>query len=274
MENKIKLFLLCITIALFHGCSFRSKSDYDNFDFKAHAFKLMEKGSEYYKIIRVNELTASKTDTSNYFIYTFLDSQKYISLVFSKKDNDNNIKRVITYSNDFSVINDNLTERKATKDEEILLKIYFNLNITSRFFSFRTGFWNIIERKDGRYEAILLPQQNYIDYMILGGDLLLKYDLTGEFIDIKLLHNNPIPIPLNSNDEKFTGTLHNHNNYSSEFITETDIANILLCEKKINWGIHIVVSDLFVSIFDIKNKSLIIEFKDDYERRTGIKINI
>jgi len=52
------------------------------------------------------------------------------------------------------------------------------------------------------------------------------------------------------------------------------IANILVSENRIEWHKHIVVSKKYVSIFDLKTKTLAIELRKDYENKIGKNKNI
>jgi len=139
------------------------------------------------------------------------------------------------------------------------LKIY-----SSGFYNtLYTDFWVVFEKPDDKFLAYIIPMQNDDKLIIFGNDYLFTFDKNGEFIDFKPLHTNPIPVSLKSPpDIKVKGTVHTHAGSSSEFMSPTDIAAMLLLKDKIEWEKHYVISGKYKSIYNVKEGTLVIEPKE------------
>jgi len=264
MNRLITFFFSLIT--------FTSFSQENNLD--SEAKRLLNKGIKYSKIIRANELTLSKVDMENDFVFSYYSGKQITSIVFSKKSENNQILQTIVYSDSLRIIKNDKTTREKSHDEELFIKMYYNMYASTMYFPhLPKDFWTIIEKKPDGFNSIMFPQQNDKESIIFGNDFMFVYKTNGEFKDFKHLHNNPIPLPLiKPSDAEII--LHTHSNRNSKFITELDIANMIICEDKLKWTEHLVVSKKYVSIFDLNDMTLKIELKKDYEMRTGKKLKL
>lgn len=173
-----------------------------------------------------------------------------------------------------TILQNNKTDRNKAPEEELFVTMYYNMFASTMYFPhLPKDFWAIIENKSDRFDSYMIPQQNDNKNIIFGDDYLFVYKPNGEFKDFKHLHNNPIPMPLKKPSDVEI-ILHTHSNRNSKFITELDIANLIVCKDKLQWTEHFVVSKKYVSIFNISDMVLKIEMKKDYETRTGKKLKI
>ena len=233
---------------------------------------MLNQGILYSKIIKANEITLSHINKDQYFVFSFYTDKEIKSIVFSKKTENNQILQTIKYSDSLSVLHIDSIPRDKTSDEELYVKMYFNMYASSFYFPLPKDFWAIIENKGDRFDSYMIPQQNDPKIVMFGHDYLFTYKLNGDFKNFKFIHNNPIPIPAIKSSDDFQGTAHEHANRNSKFISAIDIANILVSINRIDWDRHIVISKKYVSIFDLKTKTLKIELKKDYENRVGQKL--
>lgn len=264
MNKLITLFLSIISLTIF--------SQESNLDLEAN--RLLKKGIDYSKIISANELTLSEVNKEKDFVFSYYSNNQITSIVFSKNQENKQILQTIVYSDSLTIIQNDKTTREKSSNEELFIKMYYNMYASTMYFPhLPKDFWVIIERNSDGFNSLMFPQQNDNKNIIFGNDYLFVYKQNGEFKDFKHLHNNPIPMPLNKpNDVEII--LHTHTNRNSKFISELDIANMIICKDKLQWTEHIVVSKKYVSIFNLKSMTLKIELKKDYEIRIGKKLKI
>lgn len=264
MNKLITLIFSLISISTF--------SQEINLDSEAN--KLLKKGIEYSKIISANELTLSEVNREQDFVFSYYSNNQLTSIVFSKKPENKQILQTIVYSANLTIVKNDKIARDKSNDEELFIKMYYNMYASTMYFPhLPKDFWAIIEKKSDRFDSFMFPQQNDNKNIIFGNDYLFVYRQNGEFKDFKYLHNNPIPMPLKKPSDAEI-TLHTHSNRNSKFISELDIANLIVCKDKLQWTEHYVVSKKYVSIFNLGDMSLKIKLKKDYETRTGKKLKI
>ncbi len=254
-------------------CLISSLISSQKIDLNSESSQLLKKGVEYYKILKVNELTLKHVNKETDFVFSYINDNQIISIVFSKNQKSDKILTSIIYSDSLTVTQKQDYARNASEKEKLFIKIYHNIYSSSQYFPLPNEFWVIIERKNNLFYAYMTPRQNNTEKIILGHDFLFKYKLNGKFKDFKFLHNNPILLPLN-NPVDSNVSLHTHSNRNSDFISVLDIAVILISKDRLEWDKHFVISKKFVSIFDVKNTTLSIEFRKEYEQRTGKKLKI
>ena len=107
------------------------------------------------------------------------------------------------------------------------------------------------------------------DYVPLGGDYLLVYDKKEKLlVEKQKLHSGLILISSRYKGASYDAsksTFHNHKGETSELITPTDIAILLLYKKRIEWDEHHVVSDKYTCIFTLIDRKLQIIPTEEYE---------
>lgn len=97
------------------------------------------------------------------------------------------------------------------------------------------------------------------EYIYLGKDYLITFKPNGKLITKEKFHSNSIKIPINiivDESAKLQGTKHLHADENSPFINPTDICLLLINAHIVNWNKHYVMSQEYVSIFDIRTKKL------------------
>jgi hypothetical protein len=264
MNKLITLIFILISLSTF--------SQEINLDSEAN--KILKKGIAYSKIIIANELTLSEVNREQFFVFSYYFNNQITSIVFSKKPENKQIIQTIVYSDSLKILKNDKIVRDKSPDEELFVKMYYNMYASTLYFPhLPKDFWSIIEKKSDRFDSFMFPQQNDNNNIILGNDYLFVYKLDGEFKDFKHLHNNPIPMSIyKPSDAEII--LHTHSNKNSNFISELDVANMIICKNKLQWTEHYVVSKKYVSIFNMGNMNLKIELRKDYETRTGKKLKL
>lgn len=102
--------------------------------------------------------------------------------------------------------------------------------------------------------------------VLLGNDHLLTYNDQNKCISKKKLHNTMITFPTRSEEGlgQAESTIHSHVN--SEVIDVTDICTLLLYKDYVSWKQHYVISEKYVSIFDMEKEELVIMEKKAWDR--------
>ncbi|NOS92099.1 MAG: hypothetical protein HOP30_09270 [Cyclobacteriaceae bacterium] len=243
-------------------------------DLKSQADKILEKGDNFYRLIIANSKTLELTDTDD-LIFSYKENEELISIVFAADKSDKVLRTIKFDWTSLNILSDNKELRTETKAEGLFKKMVLNMYASTKYFPLPKEFWAIIENQDGGFSAYLLPRQESSSELILGNDFIFKYKLTGEFKDVKYLHNNAIPILTKfQNKDELEGTLHIHANRNDDFITALDIATILSYKEKVDWTKHLVASNKYVSIFNIDKMTLEIITRREYETRTGKRLKL
>lgn len=113
--------------------------------------------------------------------------------------------------------------------------------------------------QEGEKRVYLLTSSKMPDYFIFGNDYLLTYDPAGKFLKREKLHQDFVTLKAQAEAVNgVVGTSHTHSGDSSEYITATDICNLLLYGEYTNWQQHYVVSESHISIWDLQKQDLVI----------------
>lgn len=102
--------------------------------------------------------------------------------------------------------------------------------------------------------------------VLIGNDYKLSYNKQNEYQSVIKIHNSLLQYPYKSKetDPPLETTFHSHVN--SEVINETDICTLLLYKDYIEWKSHYVMSENYVSIFNIEEEELVILTKKAWDK--------
>jgi hypothetical protein len=177
----------------------------------------------------------------------------------------------------------NETERKITEKERALFEIRFII-----FKLFNDDPINFVKYEKSNLSIVILEEKKmYKAYVMnvfqdtrfvpIGNDYYFEFDKAFNLKVKKPLHKTLIPIELSyrggKNDE-VKPTFHNHKgDTASEFITSTDICQILLFKPALKWDMHVVYGEKYVSVFNLYKMTLEIVPRKEFEERTKPKEN-
>jgi len=123
----------------------------------------------------------------------------------------------------------------------------------------------VITAKERKVIILTGPQET--GNVLFGNDFALEYSAENKFVSQTKLHQNLITVPMESEAGNVIATKHTHQEPTSEYITTTDICTLLLYGDYTNWKKHVVISDNFVSIWDVEKKTLDIISRKEFEKR-------
>ena len=159
-----------------------------------------------------------------------------------------------------------LKEREFTAGEKDLFQVRSAalkiINSDTLFKTFENTNLNIIPIiSNGERKVYVLTGTQKSGVVIIGNDYLITFDENNQVNSKKALHANIIPIETTQQTEPGTeafGTMHSHLPETGDFITPTDICTLMLYAKFTNWKQHIVVSEKYMNIWNIKDNHLIV----------------
>ncbi|RZK95080.1 MAG: hypothetical protein EOO62_30220 [Hymenobacter sp.] len=104
----------------------------------------------------------------------------------------------------------------------------------------------------------------------IGNDFLLTFSPGGKFKSIERLHNSYLPLRRDAVEQEVKAMIHSHL-AAHPYITPTDICSTLLYRTKMPGQQHIVVSEEYVSLFDIDTQQLAILTRKAFEKMSNFK---
>ncbi len=234
---------------------------------------IVEEGQKLYKSEMASwngtdlflEKYTNRENIGGYFSYT--EKNENINVFFSKADKPT-IIGTIKFDDSFDVNKAfvDLTERDLTETEDeiyVLRKKALNIIQNDTIFkSYKNTNFNIIpliEKKENKVYVLTGPSVNGV--VIFGNDYLLTFDKKNNLKIARPLHKNIIPIEFNHNDGTEI-TMHSHLPETGELITATDICTLMLYGKSTGWKQHNVVSEKYMSIWNINTNNLFVMTMD------------
>lgn len=131
-----------------------------------------------------------------------------------------------------------------------------------------------ISRGDYTY-AYLLSSSRDQSFVPFGNDYLFVFDKKSKIVSMEKIHQNLIEVPVAASDtlqnDMAMASFHTHSEFSSPFISSTDVCTLLLQKAAVNWESHIVVSPEYVSFFFPSQNSLEIITREEYEKMSKEK---
>ena len=108
----------------------------------------------------------------------------------------------------------------------------------------------------GKKRVYVLTAPKEPGLIIIGNDYLLEFDQENRLTSRRALHRNILAYETESEDRKTAGTQHTHLPETGDFITPTDICTMMLYGRHTKWKQHSVVSENYLSVWDIENNEL------------------
>lgn len=136
------------------------------------------------------------------------------------------------------------------------------------FFTFyeNTSF-NFIPLIQGKQRRVfILTAPTIPDVVLIGNDYLLTYNNKNRFVGKEKIHNSILQFSAKSGDpeNKITSTHHTH--VLSPLITSTDICTLLLNRDFVEWETHYVISEKYVSCFNLETTNLSVITKKEWDK--------
>jgi len=164
----------------------------------------------------------------------------------------------------------NVNNHEPTQKERDLITIRQDalekiISNPDNFFTFyeNTSF-NLIPLITSERKVYILTTSKKSGVVTLGNDYLLKYNFNNKFISKWKLHNSIIELPAKNDTTTISATVHSH--VLSDLIEPTDICTLLLNKDLVDWKQHYVISEKYVSVFDLEKQKLNIYMKEAWYR--------
>jgi hypothetical protein len=215
----------------------------------------------------------SRENIGGYFSYSETDVAKCI--FFSKAEQARVIGTISfdsTYNTKTAILS--LAERDFTNVEKDLYEIrklaLIEINSDTMFKTYKNTNLNLIPIINGKNKKVYVltgPQTSGV--VIFGNDYILKFDENNKLLSKAQLHKNIIPVYYGGkekDDKEVFGTMHNHQSETGSFITATDICTLMLYEKFAKWEQHMVVSEIYLNIWNCKTDKLVVIPRNAPER--------
>jgi hypothetical protein len=253
-----------------------------NFSFGQETEKILKEGKLLYRLEKASwngtddflERFPSMRDSIGGYL-SYVDENNYVINLFFKKDNIFRI--LIRYQFDSlpqtNPISIDSLNHIATSSEIDLITIRQDAiekisNNSDNFFTFyeNTSLNPIpLIDKEGRKVFILTGPQ-ISNLVVIGNDYLLTYDKKNQFIKKEKIHQSMLQYSYRSDkpENKMESTYHSH--ILSDCISSTDICTLLLYKDFVEWKKHYVMSNKYVSIFDLEKEQLVILTKKAWDK--------
>ena len=206
-----------------------------------------------------------------YFSYLDKDTPKCL---FFSKGNNPRVLGVVSFG-DISIVETatiDFKERDFRDFEKdlysIRIKALTEVQQDTLFKTFSNSNLNLIPllNKDGGKVYVLTGPKNK-GVVLFGNDYLLTFDREDNLIGKKQIRQNLIPIYFGESEGKeVVATVHSHAPETDDFITPTDICTLMLYAKFAEWKRHFVISENYVSIWDVETETLKIITREDFEK--------
>lgn len=280
--RKIKIILV-LTFFIFHFSFFISLAQDDSNFLQTISDSILSEGVSIYE-----SAVASKTSAD--FVIDKLSVEEIFGYITYKKNNSTHtiflkgnqktpeVRYTFSFPAPFNSENRNLDGvPRALSDYEISLnkmrqKIFKMAKKRKSFFANYSGIvLNPVYFQRGNLTYVyLISSTNDDSFIPLGNDYLLVFNEKIKLVSKEKIHQNLIEIPVGNSDtlksDEALSSFHTHSEFSSPFITSTDICTLLLNAKNEKMESHIVVSEEYVSFFFTHAKQLEIITREEYEK--------
>jgi hypothetical protein len=207
--------------------------------------------------------------------YLSYDTGKGMNNIFFGKGNDPQV--LITISFDYSPNPQNYTADTTrrpfnTTEQELyaIRRAAVNCIQTDTLFKHynNTG-TNVIPvnyRNSKKVYIITSPEQNGL--VIMGNDYVIDFDKHNQITDKKKIHQSIIVAQTGGKDIQVSA-MHNHLPITGDYMTPTDVCTLMLYGKHTSWENYMVISQNYVSLWDVKKQSLVILTVDAWKKITA-----
>lgn len=174
--------------------------------------------------------------------------------------NKDNVKKesIVRDMTDFE--NDLFIMRKKTLDlmpKDTIFKNYDNTNINVIPFVY-----------NGEKKVYLITVPKIPNIVTLGNDYEIIFDKNNNISSKKRLHTDILAVDY-GNDKNRGITYHTHLKSTGDYFTVTDIASLLLFGKTAGWLQHYLISENWVTMWDISNEKFTIKTKKEFDQENG-----
>ncbi|MBE9585681.1 hypothetical protein IM792_14585 [Mucilaginibacter sp. JRF] len=123
----------------------------------------------------------------------------------------------------------------------------------------------------GQKKVYVLTGTNTNGVVIFGNDYRIDFDKKDKITQVTKLHNSIIPIEnpgknVTDSSKIIVASFHNHVKGKDEFITVTDLCTIMLYAHLTTWKTCYVMSNTYVSIWDVNQKKLAIITREAWDK--------
>lgn len=268
--NKALIFLLFnfISTAIFGQEDYHVKTD--SIEREARKLYRSEMASWYGTDIFLERYRDKVNKSGGYFSY---NENNLTRCIFYSKDEIPVVLCDITFDSTYntSTAEVNATERAFTETEnayyQLRKKAAEIISSDTLFVAYENTKLNTIPIIDDNLKRVYVLTGPQIDGIVaIGNDYLITFDEQNNIIDKKRLHKSYIPINYAKDEKEEQVTVHTHLASTGDFITATDICTLLLYGKFCKWKQHYVISENYVSIWDIKQNNLFVLTKKAWDR--------
>lgn len=278
MKFKILVFLICILLSIMGNAKPIKKLRRDN----------LKEGFLLY------QLEAASWNATETLFKDFSELAPSITGYLSYSEN-NNVKTIfwnshaldsivltITFDSSFSLKNIVIEKslRIPTRHEKNLMelksKAINEMEYDSVLFrAYAKTTLNVVPVKEGKISKVYImtaPQSK--NEILFGNDYLLTFNKKQRLKSKIKLHKNLIRVPAIAKDAKGNNlleaeTFHIHRENTEDILTATDICTILLYKNFTNWKSHYVISDKYISLWNIKNGNFDIISRKAWDKITS-----
>lgn len=270
----MRLLLLLLTIAMFPG--FTSAQQKPN---KKQEEWLIKEGFRLYKSemaswhgtdLFLQHYPDLVEKAGGYFSY---ESNNGTQCLFFSKGDAPQVLISFTFDDSFSLdrVKVQQQERDFTSLESDLFQIrktaLAEVNSDTLFRTYNNTSLNLIPVVEGKLKRVYVLTGPKVDgVVLLGNDYLLTFDAQNKLKDKQKMHQNIIPIEYSEDSAQEVSTMHTHLPSTGDYMTPTDICTLLLYGQRSNWKQHFTLSERYVSIWDIKERTLITLTKKAWEK--------
>jgi hypothetical protein len=223
----------------------------------------LEKASWYGTDDFLSRFPDKRDSIGGYFSY-FGEDHSVVNIFYSKNDLSRILVRYyfdsIPQTFPFYI---DTANNKATISEMELISIREDAlmrvrkNEGNSFTFYKNTSFNLIPliTRDER-KVIIITGPQTTNTVIIGNDYLLKYNKHNKFKSMEKIHKSMLQYPFKSDktEDKLMTTFHSH--VMSDLISPTDICTLLLYKEFVEWNQHIVLSEKYVSIFNLEKEQL------------------
>ncbi|URW80930.1 hypothetical protein [Xiashengella succiniciproducens] len=201
------------------------------------------------------------------------DKHEIMTIFFGRENNDSLLVRYQFDSIPNAPIEIDTVDLKITSLEKNLIEIRQDAiqrisNNSENFFTFyeNTALNPIPLITDKKKRVFILTGTQVSNVVIIGNDYLLEYDKKNRLKNKTQIHKSLLQFPYKSDnpENKMESTYHSH--VVSDYINSTDICTLLLYKDYVEWTKHFVMSNKYVSIFDMEKENLAIMKRKAWEK--------
>ena len=273
MKKNITIFILVFTISTL---SFGQKTD--EILKEGKLLYCLEKASWYGTDVFLEQFSHKVSDAGGYLSY--VNERNRVVNIFFKKDNSFHI--LVRFEFDSlpqrTPIRIDTLNHIATQQEIDLITI--RQDAIQEISKNKDGFFSLYNNtslnpipliRKGKKNVFILTGTTVPNVVIIGNDYLLTYNNKNKLVKKEKIHNSLLQYPYKSNDpeNQMKSTFHSH--ILSDYISSTDICILLLYKEYVEWTQHYVISEKYVSIFDLEKETLVVMTRKDWDKMNDKK---